>query len=231
MSTKLRFGLLVCVLFITAIIHAQQRTYQLGLLPAVNISTQLPRDFKLNGKIESRQLLRRGVFKTEEQSTNYDYVLTDFSLLAAKKIGPRTSLAAGYLLRVEDDRFLHRSIQHLIVTQSYTGIRLSHRFSADQTFDPEESTEFRARYRLAAELPLNGRSADADEFYLKASNEYLNAWQGQEYDLEIRLVSLLGYRFTDSKKIELGLDYRLDSFLNQGSRQRLWIGLNWYQVI
>ena len=208
-----------------------QNTYQVGLLPAVNISTQLPRDIKLNGKMESRQSLRRGVYKNEEQPAGYDYVLTDFSLLAAKKIGPRSSLAAGYLLRVEGDRLHHRSIQHLIFTRSYTGIRLAHRFSADQTFDREEDTEFRARYRIAAELPLNGRSADPGEFYVKGSNEYLSAWQSGAYDLEIRLVSLLGYRFSDSKKLELGLDYRLDSFLSTGSRQRFWIALNWYQVI
>lgn len=57
-------------------------------------------------------------------------------------------------------------------------------------------------------------------------------WLAQnKLEREIRLVSLLGYRFSDSKKLELGLDYRLDSFLTQGARQRLWIALNWYQVI
>jgi len=230
LSTSFKNVLLLVLLSIPLPGYAQ-RAYQFGMLPAVNISTQLPRDIKLNGKIESRQLLRKGDFRIEEQSSGYDYVLTDFSLIAAKKIGLRTSLAAGYLLRVEGDQLIHRTIQHLIVTRSYTSIRLSHRFSADQTFDREEATEFRARYRLAAELPLNGRSADPTEFYLKGSNEYLSAWQGTTYDLEIRLVSVLGYRFTDSKKIELGLDYRLDSFFGTGSRQRFWLVLNWYQVI
>jgi len=42
---------------------------------------------------------------------------------------------------------------------------------------------------------------------------------------------LTGYEFSPSNKLELGLDYRLDSFLNDKTRNRFWIGINFYQRI
>lgn len=107
-------------------------------------------------------------------------------------------------------------------------MRLAHRVVADQTFSESEATEYRLRYRLAAEVPLNGQSADAKEFYIKISNEYLNSVQSAEYDLEIRLVPLLGYTVTEKHKIEAGLDYRVNSFLGHNARHSFWISLNWF---
>ena len=109
-----------------------------------------------------------------------------------------------------------------------SGFRLAHRFTADQTFSPSEKSEFRLRYRLTTELPLNGQSADAKEFYLKVNNELLNSFQGKEYDLELRLVPLLGYTVTDNHKLEIGPDYRLNRFLQSEARNRFWLSINWF---
>ena len=89
-------------------------------------------------------------------------------------------------------------------------------------------TEYRFRYRATLENPLNGKSIDPKEFYLKINNEYLNAFEDREYDLEIRFSPLLGLKLNERNKLELGLDYRLDSFLENKTRNHFWTSINWY---
>ncbi len=208
-----------------------QGSYRAGLLPAVTIDKKLPGDYKLNFKTESRQQLRGGTFGAEN-ALDYDYLLTDFSLIGAKKIAIDKSLTLGYLLRLEDGKIINRSIQQFIATKLYREFKLAHRIAADQTFEPDADTEFRLRYRLAAEIALNGQSVDVNEFYLKINNEYLNALEGGDYDLEIRFVPLLGYKFPADKKLEAGLDYRFSSFIDgDAAEHRFWFGINLYQSI
>ncbi|MBX2827536.1 MAG: hypothetical protein KTR22_05205, partial [Flavobacteriaceae bacterium] len=77
-------------------------------------------------------------------------------------------------------------------------------------------------------IPLNGQSVDPKEFYFKFNHEYLNAWEQNDYDLEIRAVPHLGYKVSKSNKLEFGLDYRLNSFLNTSPSHRFWTVINWY---
>jgi len=88
--------------------------------------------------------------------------------------------------------------------------------------------EFRLRYRLSAEIPLNGQSADPKEFYIKINNEYLNSIKENKYDLELRLVPLLGYAVNQNNKLEVGMDYRVRSFLFSPSRHNTWLSFNWF---
>lgn len=204
-----------------------QSSYQFGILPSININKKLPNDWKLNLKTESRQELKSGLFDVPS-SFQYNYTLTDLSTILAKKVSINKSLALGYLMRVREGELISRLIQQFIITKNYANFRLAHRFSADQTFQGNEPTEFRLRYRLSTSIPTNGQSIDPKEFYLKINNEYLNAWESAAYDLEIRIIPYLGYTFSDANKLELGLDYRLNSFLSDSSRHRFWIGVNWY---
>lgn len=204
-----------------------QDAYQFGGLPSLNLNVELKNDWSLNTKIESRQL-----FQTRELNgnvdKNYDYVLTDFSLVAAKRVGLNSRIAGGYLIRFEDGELFHRFIQQYIIVQKLSGFRLAHRFLSDQTFSEIEKPEFRMRYRITTEIPLNGLSVDQGEFYVKINNEYVNSLQANAYDLEIRLVPLLGYDMADNFKIETGLDYRVDSFLNNKTRHSYWMVLNFF---
>lgn len=201
-----------------------QSNNQAGLLPAININKKLPKDWSINFKTESRQLLFKEVLI-------YDYLLTDFSIAGAKKIGVNTTVAAGYLLRVTDDGFVNRAIQQISFVKRYQNFKIAHRVSADQTFEKHSNPEFRFRYRATAEIPLNGQALDPKELFLKFNNEYLNAIKASKYDLEIRAVGLIGYAFTTKSKLEFGLDYRLDSFIDCLSSSRSWISLNFYQSI
>jgi len=78
---------------------------------------------------------------------------------------------------------------------------------------------------------LQGRSPDPEEFFLKINNEYLNSVDDGNYDLEIRAATFIGYVIPPAKKLELGFDYRMDSFISGNPRNRLWIGLNFYNSI
>jgi hypothetical protein len=204
-----------------------QSTYQVGGLPSINLNYKLNNGWSLNFKTESRQLLQKGTFNGDSNKS-YEYVLTDYSLIAAKKIGLNSRISGGYLLRFREGEATHRFIQQYTITQKLPHLRLSHRVVTDQTFSPAEATEYRLRYRLATEIPLNGQSADPKEFYLKIGNEYLNTVQDADFDIEIRLVSLLGYAMTEDHKIEVGLDYRVNSFLNHSARHSFWASLNWF---
>jgi hypothetical protein len=215
---------LLCIILIIPLISNAQSNFQLGILPSVNINAKLPKDWALNFKVESRQ----GLFNDQ---FNYDYLLTDISIGGGKKIGINTTLAGAYLIRIDNNSVRHRAIQQLSFVRRYPGLRLSHRISADQTFKDEESTEIRLRYRLSSEIPLQGHSLDPKEFFLKFNNEYLNAFEGNDYDLEIRVAAFVGYALTASGKLEIGPDYRLDSFINHAARNRVWISINFYQSL
>ncbi len=201
-----------------------QASHQMGLLPSVNLNKKLPKDWSMNFKAESRQSLY-------SESFDYEYLLTDVALLAAKKIGVNTSAAGGYLIRMDAEGVRHRAIQQISFVKRYAGFRLSHRVSADQTFGKDDAPEYRLRYRLSPEIPLQGLSLDPKEFFLKLSNEYLGSMQHDDLDLEIRLAAFIGYALSPKQKLELGLDYRLDSFIHGQARNRYWIGLNFYQSL
>lgn len=230
MNTNKDFFFILCLCLSFLSIISAQSPYQVGVLPSINLNYKLRDDWSLNFKMESRQLLQKGTFH-DVSGKNYEYILTDYSLIAAKKVGLNARISGGYLFRFREGKATHRLIQQYTITQKLPRLRLSHRVVTDQTFSAAEITEYRLRYRLAMEIPLNGLSVDPKELYLKISNEYLNSIQNVGYDLEIRLVSLLGFAITENHKIEVGLDYRVNSFLKQNAQHSFWTSLNWFVEI
>lgn len=200
-----------------------------GTMPAINLNTNLKKRYGLNFKWESRQFIKEENKSWDE--LGYRYKLSDLSLMFSKNVGLNNALAAGYLLRIEQGNIIHRATQQYTVVDRFNLYRLAHRFRTDQTFGKTEDFEFRLRYRLTLEFALNGTHVDPKEFYLKLNNEYLNAFQSDFYDLEIRLVPQLGHAFTDENKIEFGFDYRIDSFLDSAPTHVIWLNFNWYLKI
>lgn len=84
------------------------------------------------------------------------------------------------------------------------------------------------KYRIASEIPLNGESVDSKELYFNYSIEYLNDWQDSDCDLEIRFVTLWGYNLKSNDKIEMGLDYRVNSYLDKNTGHSFWVNLDWF---
>ena len=210
-------------------LHAQH-TYQFGILPAFNVNTKLAENWKINFKAESRQLLREGQFR-EDADYQYRYVLTDLALVAATRVSVNHTLGMGYQLRLREGASIHRLIQQFAITQRFSALRLGHRLASDQSVQSGAPALVRLRYRLAAELPLSGQAVDSREAYIKLSNEYLNQFQGDDYDLEIRVVPVIGYVFTDANKLEFGLDYRVDRLFEDARRSRFWVAVNWYVIL
>lgn len=210
-------------LLLTNCLSAQFRT-QYGVLPVLNLNKKINQDYKLNFKIEGRQQL----FQEGESASEYQ--LTDFALVLSRRTGLDHTLAGGYLIRFRNNQRIHRLIQQWAFEGGFTNLGLVHRFVTDQTFVPNEPTQFRLRYRAAVQLPLVGQSLNERELYLKMSNEYLGELQAAEFGLEVRLVLALGYRITNNNKVEFGLDNRLDAFLNDDGRLRSWSTLSWYRA-
>jgi len=204
-----------------------QNTYKIGLLPSLNINKSLGNDWKLNLKIESRQILKEGIFK-QNNDWNYNYLQTDFAFVGSKTLALNHIVAGGYMIRIRRDEIIHRFIQQYTYVKRYSSFRLAHRFSTDQTITQDEPTEYRIRYRITTEFPLNGTSVDVKEAYLKINNEYLNDFKGDNYDVEMRLIPAIGYKLTENNKVELGIDYRFDAFVDEGSRNRFFGFINWY---
>lgn len=227
MNTKITFLVFILLLCQSSNTVFAQSTFQLGGLPSLNFNKKLKNDWSLNSKIESRLLFQKGEINGDVDK-KFNYVLTDFSLIGAKKIGLNSRLAGGYLMRFEDGVLNHRFIQQYVIVQKLSGFRLAHRFLMDQTFSESEEPEFRLRYRITSEIPLNGESVDPGEYYLKLNNEYINSLQAKEYDLEIRLIPLIGYDISERFKIETGLDYRVNSFLTNNTRHSYWMTLNFF---
>ena len=226
--------LIFAVLIFAADSGNAQSFYRVGTMPSVNINYGLKNNRALHFKVESRLMFQSGQFGRDPVN-DFDYLLSDISMIVSKKTGIKTNFAGGYLIRILENEAIHRTIQQFSIVRQFNSFRLAHRISADQSFNLNQNEVFklkyiayRLRYRIAAEFPLNGQSVDAREFYLKINNEYLYGWQNSENDIEIRVVPLLGYNFVDNSKLELGLDYRLDSFLNSTPRNSFWVSINWF---
>lgn len=220
---KISYISLILFIILPNLIIAQNQN-SFGFLPSVNINSKLPKDWFTNFKIDSRQELYKDIFK-------YSYKLTELSLGGGKKIGFRTKLAFGYQLSTDSKVVYNTFIQQMSHTKKYQTFILAHRFQTNQTLNKNKAVEYRLRYRLSAEIPLNGQILDPKELFVKVNNEYLNSMQGETYDLEIRIAGFLGFVLSPKTKIEIGIDNRIDSFINNNLRNRLWLGLNIYQVL
>ncbi|MDT0555140.1 DUF2490 domain-containing protein [Patiriisocius hiemis] len=222
-NKHLILGVLLCSTFS----FFSQSNYQGGLLPSLNFNKNITEVWQLNFEIESRQQLAAGFFENPTE-LNYEYILTDFTAITSRKVGVNGGIGVGYLFRVSGDKIIQRSLQQYTFTRRLQGVRLGHRIRVDQTFENSKSPVFRARYRFGSEFSLNGQDVDPKEWYLKINNEYLGVFETAENDLEIRLVPVLGYVFTDTNKIEAGLDYRVSNFIDDVSSHRFWFAINWY---
>ncbi|WP_274826490.1 DUF2490 domain-containing protein [Maribacter polysaccharolyticus] len=220
---------LIPIALMTSILVNAQSTYELGILPSLNLSKGLEHGYKVSFKLESRQLFKEG-FIAMQNDFDHQYVLTDLTTMVAKKVATNKSVALGYLFRLKAGKVLHRGLQQYATTKRYTGFQMSHRFLMDQTFGDSFKTLYRLRYRIGAEIPLSGDKVDPKEPYFKIYHEYVNGLQAGVYDLEVRLCPFIGYVFTSKRKLQFGLDYRIKSFVNDSTFNRFFIGINWFQA-
>lgn len=196
-----------------------------GILTQINGDVGFGKDWKLNAKLEGRQLFLQQPRPRGKSQAEFERA--DLELVANYSVGPGTAVGGGYLLRREAGSYIHRFIQQFSLTQKLYGSRLSHRIRTDQTFESGEPIQLRLRYRLSWEKPLSGLQVDTKEFYLKLNNEYFGLLQGGKGDVEVRFLTNLGYSIGDNNKIEAGIDYRLEKII-QSTEDLLFLQVAFY---
>lgn len=222
--------IIVCFVFLLLSLQSfgQNRRSLSGFFPEAQISYKTNKDIKLTAKIESQHGMIQNT-PNSEADVNYFHSLTDFQGFVGGKISPFISIAGGYQYRVASNRpNSHRSMQQISFLQKKSKIRINHRVRLDQTFADKTFPEFRARYRLALEIALDGKNLDPGEFYLVLSDEGIYSYQSDEANLENRAVISLGHFFTNKQKLEAGIDYRIDGFINHNTRHRTWLKVGWF---
>lgn len=220
----MKYLLLIIILsYPPAICFAQNQT---GIIPQINADFKISESWKMNTKVEGRQLLFQNPFPEGLNEIKFERL--DLEFVAAKKLGAQNAVGGGYLLRRSNKSFTHRFIQQYSLTQKLIGSRLAHRIRTDQTLEKSKAVQLRLRYRLSWEKPLNGEEVDSKEFYLKLNNEYLGILQKAKTNLEIRGLASLGYNFSDLDQIETGIDYRLEKLLNKVPAHKTFLNVGFY---
>ncbi len=223
----MRFLFLLLALLFFNFGKAQESSFGAGALPEVSLGYKLSSSYKINTKIESFQAIYSNP-PVETKNWDYRHRGTDIQIFASRKLNPFNSLAIGYQFGIEPgDPSSHRTIQQFSFVRRPGTILFGHRFRTDQTFADNESPEFRARYRLSLEIPLNGLSIDPGEFYLVASEEVIYGFWESRSSFENRINLLVGHYFRSKNKLQFGLDYRTgiqeDLFAHI-----LWLKVGWY---
>jgi hypothetical protein len=216
--------------FVTHFSGFCQAQYRAGTLSQFNVNVKLAETWKLNTKLETRQIFSSK--KPEEPASHrFDYERTDLHFVLTKKVTADNTLGGGYLVRLEGNSFTHRFIQQFNNVRKMAVLSVAHRIVADETFSRVNSPQFRLRYRLGLEMPLNGQQIDPGEFYGKVNNEYLGIFSNTDPDLEIRGLMALGYNASDHNKVELGLEYRVNEFNAPVKANQFWLTIAWYLSI
>lgn len=218
--------LFILGIFLTLGVYAQG-SYEIGAIPEFNFGGKFSKVWGMDVEFAPRFEAISGDFKGNSETDIY-FGLLDVTTVVNRTVGVDSKIGLGYLARFQENRVVHRFIQQYSFTNPYYGFRLGHRFRIDETFRPNADFEFRARYRLSSDISLNGEFIDPGEVYVKLGNEYVGSFQGDETDLEIRLVPSLGYYVNDDNKVELGIDYRISSFLNDAVAHRFWLSVGYY---
>lgn len=200
-----------------------------GIMPQINISFKLGEAWKVNSKLENRQILYQNPY--DGVGGRAEFERTDLDLIITRNKGALKGLGAGYLIRRYDadgGSYLHRFIQQYSFSRQLTGWSLAHRFRTDQSLRNDEATQYRLRYRIGLEKPLNGLEVDPQEFYLKFTNEYIGILKDQIGNMEIRAATSVGYNLTDNTQFESGLDYRAENLVKSDTEHLLWLTIGFY---
>ncbi|GMQ29808.1 DUF2490 domain-containing protein [Algoriphagus confluentis] len=204
-----------------------RQTFFTGVFPEVSITRKLTETQKLNFKIENQHVIFDNRDR-EEENPQFSHYRTDIMGFFDHSLRPGVSVALGLFHRFQEGEDGNRIIQQLAVLQKGRSFRVNHRFRADQTFTRNQALELRFRYRLSVELPLEGAEVDPGEFYLLSSAESIFSHKGGEFEIENRLAASLGKFFSRKEKLEWGVDYRTDGYLQDGFRTRLWAKISYY---
>ncbi|TDQ18549.1 uncharacterized protein DUF2490 [Algoriphagus boseongensis] len=217
--------LLFCFLIIGEAFSQSNQTFFTGLFPEVSITKGISPTQKINFKIENQEI----IFDNRDiENPQYSHYRTDIMGFFDQSLRPGISVALGVFHRFQEGEDGNRIIQQLAILQKSRNLRINHRFRTDQTFTRNEPLELRFRYRLSLEIPLQGAELDPGEFYFLGSAESIFSQKGGDFEIENRLVTSLGKFFSRKERMEWGIDYRTDGYIQDGFRTRLWAKISYF---
>lgn len=187
--------------------------------PSVALNYRVGPHLKQNASIRSRHfLVRDGESFTQTRQADLS-VYTSYTWLG------NSSVALGVMYRFRDP-FQPGSGNELRVTEqfdfrrSFGPVRLGQRARWEQRIF-QANTVHRLRYRLSADLPLQGEKADVREFYLIGQGEpLLSLGRSRAPQWDLRLTGWLGYQISGNTRLQIGGEYRWEA-LNTRTREVL----------
>lgn len=214
----MRYIVLIFICF-SLNIFGQSNT-KAGWLPKVNVSSKISSKIKWVHSIETKELIY-------DNDVTFQHNAIDVSSVFSVKTNLNNSLNLGYVVRLKQQKLIHKFIQQFNIIHSYNALKIGHRFGFEQYYTNNKKPNYKVRYRTALLRALNGDRIDIKEYYFKFNNELL--WNFNKKDLEIRVTPYLGYQLTQKNKIELGIDYRLNKFINNNNTENNFlIRTTWY---
>lgn len=216
---------LIIYLIITNATAQENQTFFTGIFPEISLTKKISDVNKLNFKIENQRVLFDNRDKENPQFTHYR---TDLMMFFDHSIRPGVSMALGIFHRFQENENSNRIIQQFAVLQRMRNLRINHRIRTDQTFTRNDDLELRMRYRISGEIPLQGKIVDPKEFYLVISEELIFSYKGGDFEIENRVALALGKLYNSREKLEWGVDYRTDGFIQDGFRTRLWGKISYF---
>lgn len=150
-------------------------------------------------------------------------ILIDFTAIGERGLGGSRKAGGGYLVRIDQDRTMHRLVQQFTWSGSARAWKVGHRARLDQNFWAEEMAVYRGRYRVTGVRALQGGQVDAGEWYLKVGTEGVQWKMPGEWVTEGRGRLGVGFRGVQRGAVELALDYRRSRVKNEA-----WLNLQVY---
>ncbi len=219
------FTLFLLILWVSHVHGQSSNRFFTGPFAEAAITKKLKNDNKLNFKIENQHVM---FDNREPDILQFDHYRTDLMVFYDWRLTPTSSAAIGIFRRFQDGADGNRIIQQFAFLNRLRTIRLAHRLRTDQTYTDGQDIEWRLRYRVATEVPLDGATLDPGELYLVISNEPIFSLQSGEFNIENRLIFTLGKLYPNNHKLEYSIDYRTDGFFNDQFRTRLWPKIGYF---
>lgn len=217
-----RFTILLGLLLSTTPYLLAQSTVSIGILPEVMVEYKAAEKWTFGFNAESMQ--QTTLWQNEDRIEGYEYIRTDLTVTAATRLTARLKSGSGYMHRLRENGPVHRWLQQVSWSTRLPVGRMAQRLRVDGTYSDGHSPLYRLRYRVGVDIPLQGVRVDDGEYYLSTTFEQLGEFQSGDPDTESRLVLNIGRDINPGATIELGLDNRVDRYLNNESgRLRSWV--------
>ncbi len=200
--------------------NAQSNTI-LGTINQQNFTFNISKKLRLTQKLEWRE-----IFIENHQLKKYPFNLLQTESLISKIINISNSAGIGYLLRYEPKGYSHRFIQQYVSNHILGYGNLIQRVRLEETIFSHEAIEWRARYRISLDIPLN-KTFNPKDFYVKIGSEVLPTLKKQDFNFDLRGLCACGYCINTKSKLELGLDYRSNHLRDERINNQYWLNFNW----